>query len=260
MHTRLEGVCSGDSPNELYLATINHSMEEPNNSSVSMLVQAELTSNGLRCTPILNAHTLDIDYTSVFNCIAKDVDGSIYIGEEEGCFVYRNGAVNIFRFRTNGTTQSAYVRGIGSVAFGLYAESIIHFESGALEKFNFPTSPSENDCIQRIHGIGADFMVAVGNDGFVARYSDGKWEKVPSPSNSLLQAVWCKSHKEIYIGGWDGCVWRWEPLSIDFDGDLNRFRFSDFSEYQGILYSANSKNGIYKLDGNKFISVPKVKK
>ena len=83
------------------------------------------------------------------------------------------------------------------------------------------------------------------------------------PSNALLKAVWCRSETEIYVSGWRGYTWRWDgdsrwqKLKIDFEFELRDFNFSEFAEYQGILYAACSVNGIYRLDGDRWIPIPK---
>ena len=105
-------------------------------------------------------------------------------------------------------------------------------------------------------------MVAVGWKGIVARYSSGQWVKVPAPSNVDLSAVWCSSKTEIYIGGQSGLAWRWDgdgrwqPLAIDTSKDPSVV-FTGFAHFEGTLYAACGGD-LYRLEGDTFISVPKV--
>lgn len=259
IYTRLQSACSGESADQVYLLAINHDMISPNESAISVLIRAEISTQGLQLVKLLEGDEI-FDYSAKFNCLERLANGEIFIGEGNGLVSYKNTKARKITLRKY--VISSY-KSETEVLFGTYGGEIIHLNINEPEKSLVESIGEES--IDRIHGINSDFIVAVGNNGFVARFDQGKWEKIASPSNTRLEAVWCKSKKEIYIAGWEGSAWRWdgdghwEPLHIDFDGDVNKFRFSDFVEYQGILYSANSKNGIYKLVDNKFISVPKIK-
>lgn len=267
-YTKLQDACSGDVENELYLIVQNHQPIDPIESVRSALLKVTIGDKGNSYISVLKGHNLAADYSPAFECLARGLDGEFYIGEDEGFIIYKGGnteKIDLSRaIKADGLVRALYVTDRNSVEIGMYSTEIVSYSSGNFKKSILKAPSDADDSVQRIHGLGSKFAVAVGNEGLIAVSSDGEWRSISSPTNTKLQAVWCKSPREIYIGGWDGMAWRWdgdgrwERLEVEFDGDIKKFRFSDFCEYQGILYSANSKHGVSWLDGNIFRMLPKV--
>jgi hypothetical protein len=268
VYTKIQDACSGEVSNELYMAVVLHELVDPNETSRSFLVRGQITSSGLQCTPLMDGTKIFSDYISKFQSIARDLDNNIYVTENNGFIVFNAHETKIVNLRqqiqVKGITTCMYVRENGGIVFGTFAGEVIHFDAGIPERVQITPSSAGSGSINRIHGNGSDFIVAVGNNGLVAIYKNGQWEKVPTPSNARLEAVWCKSNTEIYIGGWEGHVWRWngdarwEPINIDFNNNLDKFYVADFAEYQDTIYAACVKNGIYRLNGDRLQPVSKV--
>ncbi|CAN7395147.1 hypothetical protein [Acidovorax sp. LjRoot117] len=268
VYTKLQDVCSGDMNNEIYIIANNHRQIDPIESVKCLILKVIFSENKTSFIEVLKGRDLASDYSPSLECLARGPRGELYVGEEEGFFIIQNGRSEKLDLSkvadADGLVRAIYVADQASVEFGMYSNEIVSYSEGRFVKSVLKNPSDADDSVQRIHGLGAKFAVAVGNEGLVAVMRDGKWSSVACPSNTKLQAVWCKSEREVYIGGWDGSAWRWdgegrwEPLEIDFDGDITKFRFSDFGEFQGKLYAANSKNGVSWLDGNVFRLIPKV--
>ena len=147
--------------------------------------------------------------------------------------------------------------------FGTADGWVANFDNGNLtSKAQVGHENYDYNFLTAIHGIGADFMVAVGWKGLVALHAAGKWTKVPAPSNVHLDAVLCCSEAEIYIGGKAGLAWRWDgdgrwqPLALDISKDP-KVVFTGFAHFLGTLYAACGGD-LYRLEGDKFIAIPKV--
>jgi len=267
-YTKLQDACSGDTDNEIYIIAQNHQPIDPIESVSSLLLKVSFEEKKNSYITILKGQGLASDYSPSFECLARGPEGELYIGEDEGFFNLKNGdskKIDLSKVAdADGLVRAIYVAGQSSVEFGMYSNEVVSYSDRKFLKSVLRKANDADDSVQRMHGLGSKFAVAVGNEGLVAVMRDGKWSSVACPSNTKLQAVWCKSEREVYIGGWDGSAWRWdgegrwEPLEIDFDGDITKFRFSDFGEFQGKLYAANSKNGVSWLDGNVFRLIPKV--
>ncbi len=266
-HTSLKAVCSGAHADQIYLAGVQHQMPDPIADQVSYVLDARLGSERMNLTPLFNGGALIKDHYSGFNCIVRDSAGTLFVGEDDGIVRHQNGESHVFKLtksiKLQGLVNCAYVRGIDDVVFGSSKGTLIHLKEGKFSLIKVPRT-SADASVDQIHGIGADFMVGVGSQGHVVCFRGGEWGKIKAPVNSQLEAVWCKSKTEIYVGGWFGRAWcwdgdgRWTPLQTDFSGEERDFNFRGFAEYQGILYAACSANGLYRLDGARFIPIPKV--
>lgn len=268
------GVCSGSKPGQIYLIGILHHMPDPIADLASDVYDFRLVETGWQVKPIVASDGL-FDYPSWFKCVVRDPAGTLFVGQEDGYVRHAIGksvVVNLGKtIGVKGMLECAYVRGVDDVVFGTYNGEIVHVKDSQATVVQVGTSRFEHiaACLNRIHGIGPDFMVVVGDGGNIGCYRNGKWEKLRSPSNGTLSAVWCRSQSEIYIGGWNELAWRWdgadrwEPLQGHFDPwtqpTANSQGFDDFTEYQGELYAATSNYGIQKLQGNTFVKIPKTK-
>ena len=273
-HSSLKAACSGDQPGSMFLIGVLHILPDPSEDLASDVLACRLGPNGLTWDPVIPAADF-FDYPSWFTCVVRDPAGTLYVGEDDGYIRHADGksvAVNLSReAKVKGSLQCAYVRGVDDVVFGSYSGEVVHVHNGQVTVQQVGTSRFEHitACLNRIHGVGADFIVVVGDGGNMGCYRNGRWERVRPPSTVRLQAVWCRSETEIYVGGWDEKAWRWdgadrwEPLTGEFppnDGPgSNSQGFSDFVEFEGQLYAATGRQGIQRLEEDRFIPVPKVK-
>ena len=269
-HTRLGAACDSGVPGHLLIIAISHQMPDPIADMTSYVINLDVNSNPLTYETLIKGDKeMFPKYYSGFNCMVRDPSQTLFVGEDDGIVRYKHGKTDIIDFGIHaGITNCCYARGVNDVVFGTAKGEIIHFKNYQLESTPI-ASPlkikSGESNVSAIHGIGPDFMVAVGQSGLVSRYRNGVWERVKPPSNAKLTTVWCRSEKEIYIGGWSGHSWRWDgedrwqKLKVDFKFEMRDFDFSDIAEYQGILYAACYTNGVYCLDGNTWAPIPKVR-
>ncbi len=269
--TNLESICGGDEPGHIYVAAVLHQMPDPIADQVSYVLDLHMAKNETRVRSLFNGGELIKDYFSGFNCIVSTPGGAFFVGEDSGVIRYFNGRPEVFSLsksiKMQGLILCAYARGIEDVVFGSSSGALVHLKGNTFSLIKIPRA-SADATVNRIHGVGANFMVGVGNHGHVVCFRGEKWEKIKSPANSQLATVWCSSKMEIYIGGWFGRAWRWDgdgrwqPLDVKFEGELRSFYICDITKYQGEIYAACGRNGIYQLDGNQFVPVilaPKVR-
>jgi len=273
--SRLQYVCSGGEAGQIFLVGILHVLPDPIADMESAVLDFRLGQDRWDVEPIVQAADYFVEYHSWFHCIVRDPAGTLYVGQESGYIRYANGkgtAVHLgMSIGMTGTVQCAYVRGVDDIVLGTCDGEIVPLQGDKATLHKVGTSRFEHitACLSRIHGIGPDFIVVVGDGGNIGCYRNGKWEKIRPPRNVKLEAVWCRSPTEIYIGGWNELAWRWngadkwEPLTGQFkpseEPGTNSQGFHDFAEYQGELYAATSEYGIQKLQGDAFVPVPKVK-
>lgn len=265
-YTCLQAVCSGNAPGQLFIVGIIHRYPDPVSDPRSVVLETQITDKGLVWKVLLDGAQIFTDHYSQFNCMVRDQQGTLYVGENDGFFSYRDGSVTATALwkQVKGALQSAHVTDNGRIAFGSNGW-IACVENGILtSKAQVGHENEDYNFITKIHGVGADLMVAVGWNGIVARHSADKWIKVAAPSNVGLDAVWCCSESEIYIGGEAGLAWRWDgdgrwqPLALEISKDP-KVVFTGFAHFQGTLYAACGGD-LYRLEGDKFIAIPKVRK
>ena len=259
---------------QLFLIGLLHILPDPIEDLGSDVYDLRMGEGRLDMEPVVQSGD-HFNYPSWFTCVVRDPAGTLYVGEDEGYIRHADGksvAVNLSReAKVKGSLQCAYVRGVDDVVFGSYSGEVVHVHNGQVTVQQVGTSRFEHitACLNRIHGVGPDFMVVVGDGGNMGCYRNGRWERVRPPSTVRLQAVWCRSETEIYVGGWDEKAWRWdgadrwEPLTGEFppndEPGSNSQGFFDFAEFEGQLYAATGAQGIQRLEGDRFIPVPKVK-
>ncbi len=268
--TSVVDVCSGNVPGELFLVCNNHDDDEFLESVKAILVHVKIDGKNLQYSVLFNALDHVPDDIPTAHCVARNASGSIYMGESAGFIKYSAGKIEAVELgnavQPGGIILCAYAGSNNDIFFGTGKGEIVNVNGSAFTSQKIvPIPPGKNfQFINRIHGIGSAFMVAVGDAGMVTVFRDGQWAKVACPSNVNLHGVWCRNEKEIYIGGRSGLVWRWDgdgrwqKLSADFAGDENRFDFLDLVEYQGDIYAACGRDGVSKLCGDKFATMPDV--
>lgn len=271
-HSRYQAACSGGMPGQLFLIGILHILPDPTEDLGSDVYDLRIGAGRLDMEPIVESGD-HFEYPSWFKCVVRDPQGTLYIGEDNGYIRFASGkgvAVNLAsQANVKGSLQCAYVRGVDDVVFGSYHGEVVHVLKGQVTVQQVGKSRFEHitACLNRIHGVGADFMVIVGEAGNMGCYHNGRWERIRPPSSVRIQAVWCRSEAEIYIGGWDEKAWRWDgadrwtPLVGEFPANdepgSNSQGYSDFAEYQGQLYAATGHQGVQRLEGDRFVPVPK---
>jgi hypothetical protein len=264
----LQAVCDAGEPGKIYMVMILHHMPDPVADLASAVVLLNRTPGRLDWDPVVSGADL-FSYPSWFYCVVRDPDGTLFLGESDGFVRHKDGVSTPISLlhELKGSLQCAYARGIDDVVFGSYAGEIVHVrgQQVTVQKIGVSRFEHVTACLNRIHGIGADFMVVVGDGGNVGRYRDGKWERIRCPSNVRLEGVWCKSEKEIYIAGskekawrWDGED-RWEALEFDYVRDHIELDLTDLVGFQDQIYAAGGWHGVFRLEGNRFVALPKVK-
>ena len=205
----------------------------------------------------------------VFNNIIKS-GNHIYIGESDGFIEVNEGKIKYFPTRkiidARGMVVSAYAKSNVQTLVGIYSGDLVQLSDGEVKKIYSPPGPIArgSKSIDRFHGIGEDFIVAVGNNGLILKFIDGQWSAVHGPTDVRLEAVWCKGYQEIYIGGWEGSIWkwdgdgRWEPLVIEANNP-NEINFTDFAFFDGVLYVAAGQHGVFQLNNGKLTPINSIR-
>ena len=198
--------------------------------------------------------------------MAKTSDGVLYIGEDDGFIRYQNGKSEIFNYGSGvGISNCIYIADNNSLVFGTSNGEVVHVNDRDFHVLEIATSAkrqSGDASVEAIHGIGANFIVAVGESGLVSRYRDGVWERIKPPSNAYMTSVWCRSETEIYVGAKRGLAWRWDgenrwkKLKVDSEHANLNFTFSSITKYQSIIYAACAEHGVYRLNGDTWVAVP----
>lgn len=268
--TNLQGACDSGAPNKLFAVAISHRMPDPISDMISHIVEIDLSSYPAKYNILLTANdSMFPKYYSGFNCIARDPSGSLFVGEDDGIIICKDGKAALVNFGVHaGITNCCYVRGIDNVVFGTARGEVVHFDRNQLQAVRLGSQKNVelDECkVSAIHGVGADFMVAVGENGLISCYRNGVWTSVKPPSNAYMRSVWCRSEAEIYVGAKRGLAWRWdgkdkwEKLKIDSNQSSINFTLASIAEYQGEIYAACVEHGIYCLRNNTWIAIPKVK-
>lgn len=268
--SRLEFVSSGNGDGRAYIIGIRHTLPDPTEDLSSTVFELILSSDGLEWEPLIQGASF-FDYPSWFTCLAMDPNGTLYVGEGDGFIKYKNNKseyVSLDKIPDlKGNLQCAYSRGVDDIIFGSYYGEVVHVQGGRVSVHKIGKSRFEHVTARfsRIHGIGSEFIVIVGDGGNIGCYRAGSWERIRPPSNAKLEAVWCRSQTEIYVGGWEGHVWRWDggdkwqKMEAPVPEEGKKLYITDFAEYEGILYAACGDRGIHRLEGDKLVPIPKVK-
>jgi hypothetical protein len=269
-YSSFQAVFDAGEPGRFLLIGIMHYMPDPIADLSSAVLLAHRTPGRLDWIPVIQGADL-FNYASCFDCITRDPAGTIFVGQEDGFVRHKKGKANVVEFgkqaKVKGMLKCVYARGVDDIVFGSSKGEIVHVqgEQVTVQKTGVSVFEHITACLNRMHGIGSDFIVVVGDGGNIGRYRDGKWERIRFPSSLPLEGVWCKSETEIYVTGWKAHAWRWdgedrwEPLEFDYTPDHIDLDVTDVVEYQGQIYAAGGRRGVFRLEGNRFVAIPKVK-
>jgi hypothetical protein len=267
-YTCLQAACDSDVPGHLLVIAISHQMPDPIADLTSYVVDLNLNVIPPKYKIFINGgKELFPVYPSCFSCIGRDSANTVFVGEDDGFIRYWNGQAEVVKHGPKiGITNCCYFRGVDDVVFGTSGGNVVHSKGQQIAVIAIASEAKQKakECsVSAIHGIGPNFMVAVGESGLVSRYRNGTWERIKPPSNARLTTVWCRSEKEIYVAGWSGHSWRWDgddrwqKLKVDFKFEMRDFDFANITEYQSVVYAACYSNGVYRLDGNTWTPIPK---
>lgn len=266
----LGGICSSAQSGHALIVGILHFLPDPLENMSSSVCDFTISESGWHMYPVLHAAD-HFNYPSWFRCLGVDPNGTVFVGEDDGFIRSKNGqslAFDLFEIaRVKGAPDCLYVRGVDDVVFGSYHGEVIHVQGEKITVHQIGRSRFEHvtGSLNRMHGVGSDFIVVVGDGGNIGCYRGGAWGRIRPPSNVKLEAVWCLGENEIYIGGWEGHAWRWygknqwHRLTLSTNEEAGEFYISDFAEYEGVLYAACCDKGIYRVEGDALVPVPKVK-
>lgn len=271
IYTCLQAACESGELGHLRVIAISHQMPDPIADLTSYVIDLDLNAKTPKYEILVNGgKEMFPVYPSWFRCIVSDPADTVFVGEDDGLVCFRNGKTTTLNFGKGvGITNCCYARGSDDVVFGTSNGEVVHVAGYELKlqitQIASPAKIKSDECnVNAIHGIGPNFMVAVGESGLVSRYCNGTWERIKPPSNARLTTVWCRNEKEIYVGGWSGHSWRWDgedrwqKLKVDFKFEMRDFDFANIAEYQGVVYAACYTNGVYRLDGNTWAPIPKI--
>lgn len=268
-YTRLQAACIGDNPGHIYAIAISHQMPDPTADLTSYLIDLNLGTTPPQFKILISGDkAMFPEYSSCFNCITKMPDGALYVGEDDGFIKYLNGKASVFKFESHvGISNCVYYGGGDTIFFGTSRGEVVQVKNSDFKVMLIASAAkqkSKDASVEAIHGIGPNFIVAVGESGLVSRFRKGTWERVKPPSNAHIFSVWCRSETEIYVGALRGASWRWDgesvwkKLKVDFEhADLN-FYFSNITEYQGTMYAGCVEHGVYRLDGDTWVAASKI--
>lgn len=260
-YTSLQAAVDSNRPGHVVLAAVSHQMPDPVADLTSYLVEWQIHAKPPSYRILLDASKMITGYPSMFACMVRDPAGTIYVGEDDGFIRCRGGKAEVFvQDASHGIVHCSYARGIDAVVFGCHRGYVVHVDGPAISATRIVTSKmrikDEQTEVSAIHGVGDDFMVAVGIRGLVSCHRGGQWTAVRPPEDVWFKAVWCRSKTEIYVGGRQGSIWRWDGASrwtrlkaeVPFDQDAITFR--DLAAFQGTLYAACVEYGVFWLDGD----------
>jgi hypothetical protein len=119
--------------------------------------------------------------------------------------------------------------------------------------------------LNAIHGLGEHLLVVVGDNGAMGCLRHGVWSRVRGPGIHRLQAAFCRSAQEIYVAGDLGQAWRWDGADTWTALELpaqaqepDRWQLSGLAEYRGEIYLGCESQGLYRLQGDRFVAIPEL--
>lgn len=192
-------------------------------------------------------------------------------------FIEENWFVSIKRF-----TTTSYMIGTIEGDFILVKNGTRHFvQTGLDEPIHSVWGNSDNDCwlahgagiafwdgktitknyvfdmVYAIAGVDTQFAVAVGISGAVLFFNGQVWKNVESsPVNTDLLSVFCVSRDEIYVGGKDGKLYRWDGgeqwvrIVLTDDGAEISASVHSIILYKNEIYASVASAGLFKVINN----------
>ena len=111
------------------------------------------------------------------------------------------------------------------------------------------TKDSMERCLNAVHGISAQNVFAVGDEGLISIYDGIAWKELETVTNCSLLDVLCLSENEVYIGGDNGVLLRWNGKELSWL-ESPKITITSLAWYQGKLYAATGQEGVYVLGSN----------
>ena len=151
----------------------------------------------------------------------------------------------------------------GIIRMWAASEDEVFAAGGAGEKIHVVRSIPEIDrdkksrCLRGVHGVSKNHVIIVGDKGAICRFDGRGWTDLVSPTNYNLLAVWCRSKKEVYVGGARGHAFRsegddWERIKCP------PVMLYEFAWFQGKLWAAAGEDGVLVLGRDGFESAKKL--
>ncbi len=135
-------------------------------------------------------------------------------------------------------------------------EGLSHWDGEKISR-NFRT-----EWTNLIHPTGPNSAIAVGAKGVVLRHERSEWHKVDSvPTNRQLVTIHRASDSEIYVGGWDGVLYRWdgldhwEKIDVIDKGEIITPTIYSIAKYMEEVYVAVGSPGLFKIECKKATKV-----
>lgn len=265
-YIRLASICpSQQGGNSFYLTALFHHLPDPTSDARSCLYRVDVSGNRFKAKLLFDANTAFPDRSAIFNCMCADSAGNIHIGDDQ-CAIQLNGAtfdVKDLLHAVHGTLLSAYSPQPGHVLHGTSDGWIAHLHGEHFSKHK--VTPAEEDDawnpVNAIHGLSPEFIVAVGDEGLLAKWNGQAWTNLNTPTSSNLRSVWCQSEHDVFVGAESGHVWlwdgaaHWQPVRYDWHGPVERLMCLQFAAHEGVLYAACGDEGVFRLDGTTLTHV-----
>lgn len=186
-------------------------------------------------------------------CIVRLSANCILIGTGKGNLIKLTGSdANMLSFQHPGGILTAWR--VSETEFWLGGEGgLIHLKDGALMQYLTGESG-----LCGVHGLDADFMVAVGDDGLILVRDNDRWQRHVSVLGDYnLLGVLCVARDKILVCSWR-CVlywWdgadQWQEIEVSGNFVLDELAFSSPFLFQGEVYVCSGEHGIFRVTGNQ---------
>jgi hypothetical protein len=183
--------------------------------------------------------------------IWRSPTGRIYASAEGGAlYIFENRA-----WRTVQTAERSMLSSVWGLSDGdvwATGEGVILRQQG--ERWVYATRGHEV-YIDRIHGVSANDLYAVGRRGLMLHWDGTEWRRIDVPTNMDLNAVYALSADRVCAVGAEGVLLlgageEWELTRIDEDID-----FLDVVAFQESFYVGGAHRGLYVLENGALAAV-----
>ncbi|MFH2011002.1 MAG: hypothetical protein ABI333_30665 [bacterium] len=101
------------------------------------------------------------------------------------------------------------------------------------------------------HGAHANYVVVVGNAGFIARNAGASWEQQSSPTTQDLHDVWCASQTRCWAVGEGGVIVRWGGTTWEVDPSITSHSlFAVWGRGPGDVFAGGEHGTLLHYDGD----------
>jgi hypothetical protein len=109
--------------------------------------------------------------------------------------------------------------------------------------------------IDRIHGLTADDLYAVGRRGLMLHWDGREWRRIELPTNMDINAVHVVAADQVYAAGAEGVVLsgagdEWQVIRIEEDLD-----FLDVVAFRETIYLGGAHRGLFSLQSGEIVPV-----